>query len=82
MNEKKLYEIVSRVLDVPLTELDLNSSPKTIQSWDSFTGYILLDEIEVEFNVKVTLDEALEISNLGDYKILLEKKGIKMVDNE
>lgn len=78
MNEKKLYEIVSRILDVQLEELDLNSSPKIIPSWDSFTGYILLDEIEVEFNVKVTLDEALTISNLGDYKTLLEKKGVKM----
>lgn len=78
MNEKKLFDIVSRVLNVPFEELDLNSSPKTIQSWDSFTGYILLDEIEVEFDVKITLDEVLEISNLGDYKILLEKKGVKM----
>lgn len=76
MNEKKLYEIVSRVLDVPIEKLNLNSSPKTIDSWDSFTGYILLDEIEVEFNVKITLDEALEISNLGDYKTLLEKKSV------
>lgn len=78
MNNKKLYQIVSRVLNVPLKELNSNSSPKTISSWDSFTGYVLLDEIELEFNVKITLDEALEISNLKDYKILLKNKGVKI----
>lgn len=78
MNKQKLYQIVSRVLDVPVDELDEHSNPEKIPSWDSFNGYVLLDEIEIEFDVKFTLEEALEISNLGDFKKLLENKGIVM----
>jgi len=76
MSEIKLFEIIARVLDTPIEEINENSNPKTIPSWDSFKGYILLDEIESIFNVSITLDEALEIGNVGDYKKILKEKGI------
>ena len=63
----KLYEIVSRVMNVPTSEITDESSPETIESWDSFSGYVLLDEIETEFDVKFTLDETLTIKNIGDF---------------
>ena len=52
------------------------SNPKTIPSWDSFSGYVLLDEIESAFNVSITLEEVLEIKNVGDFKKILKEKGI------
>ncbi len=76
MSEIKLFEIIARVLDTPIEEINENSNPETIVGWDSFKGYILLDEIESTFNVSITLDEALEIENVGDYKKILKEKGI------
>lgn len=81
MNIEKLFDIVSRVFDIPKSNISLNNSPETIEKWDSFNGYILLDEIENEFNVQFSLDETLEIKNIGDFKSLLEKQGI-LFDNE
>ena len=49
MNENKLFEIVARVFNVPIDEINYESNPENIENWDSFTGYVLLDEIETNF---------------------------------
>ena len=77
MNENKLFEIVARVFNVSIDEINYESNPENIENWDSFTGYILLDEIETNFNVKFTMDESLEIEKINDFKNILKKKGIK-----
>ena len=76
MNENKLFEIVARVFNVPIDEINYESNPDNIENWDSFTGYVLLDEIETNFNVKFTMDESLEINKIDDFKNILKKKGI------
>lgn len=70
-----LYEVISRVMNVPISQIDDESGPENIESWDSFNVYILLDEIETAFGIKFTLDETMEISKVGDLKKLLQKHG-------
>jgi len=76
MRDIELFEIVARVLNSSINDINEQSSPNTIKNWDSFNGYILLDEIESTFNVSITLEEALEIETVGDYKKILKEKGI------
>ena len=76
MNEEKLFEIVSRVFNIPINEINYESNPENIENWDSFTGYVLLDEIEINFDVKFTMDESLEIEKVEDFKNILKQKGI------
>ena len=57
----KLYKIIAKVLDVDVSEINDQSRPETIDSWDSMNMYVLIDEIETEFSVKFSLDEILEI---------------------
>jgi len=76
VNKNKLFEIVARVFNVPIDEINYESNPENIENWDSFTGYVLLDEIETNFNVKFTMDESLEIEKINDFKNILKKKGI------
>ena len=77
MNEKKLFEIIARVFDIPLNQVTNQSNSETIEQWDSFTGYILLDEIESEFNIIIGMNDSLEIKNVEDFKRILIKKGIQ-----
>jgi len=72
----KLFEIVSRVFNIPIDQIDEESNPQTIDEWDSFTGYVLLDEIETIFNVSISMDESLKITSVGDFKNILNEKGI------
>ena len=76
MSEKKLFEIVARVFNISINEINYESNPKNIENWDSFTGYVLLDEIETNFDVKFTMDESLEIEKVEDFKNILKNKGI------
>ncbi len=74
----KLYQIVSRVFNVPASEVSDNSGEETIDGWDSFNVYVLLDEIESAYGIKFNLDETLEIKKVGDFKKLLQKHGVAL----
>ena len=73
---KKLFEIVSRVMNIPIAEISESSGPDSIPEWDSFNMFVLLDEIEKEFSVKFSLEETLEIKTIGDFKKKLEEHGV------
>ncbi len=75
---EKLYQIISKVFNVDNSKIDDETSPENLEEWDSFNFYVLLDEIENEFDIKFNLDETLEIKKIGDFKKLFEKYGIDM----
>ena len=77
---KKLYTLIGRIMDVPVTELNDNSSPETIPSWDSFNSYLLLDELESEFQTEFSIDEVVETKNISDIKKHLKNHGIILDD--
>ncbi len=77
---EKLYEIIAKVMDIPINEINDNSSPETIPSWDSFNSYILLDELETEFKTEFTIDEVTETKNVSDIKKHLKIHGIVLDD--
>mgnify|MGYP006212773359 CR=1 FL=1 len=48
-NSKKLYQIISNVMDMPLSEISDSLGPNNIENWDSFNALLLVDELETEF---------------------------------
>ena len=74
----KLYSIISKVMNVPESEINDQSGPETVQAWDSLNLYMLIDDIESEFNVKFTLEEILEIKNVGHFKKILVNHGCEL----
>ena len=78
MMSEKLYNIISKIFSVPITEINDESNPETVKAWDSLNLYMLIDDIETEFNVKFTLEEILEIKNVGDFKKLLVNHGCEL----
>ena len=76
MMSDRLYKIVSKVFGVDVSKINDDSNPENLEEWDSFNFYVLLDEIENEFNIKFDLDETLEIKKIGDFKKMFEKHGI------
>ena len=77
---EKLYSIIAKVMDIPLSNINDQSSPETIESWDSFNSYVLLDELESEFNTEFTIDEVVETKNVSDIKKYLKIHGIELND--
>ena len=77
---RKLYEIIAKVLDVPISEINDESNPETIENWDSFNSLMLADELESEFNISFTLDEIIDSANVAAIKKHLKNHGVSLDD--
>lgn len=77
---EKLYNIISKVLNVPVSEINDESTPESIESWTSFNGYVLLYELESSFKVKFTIDEAMDVKKVADIKRHLKDHGVILDD--
>ena len=74
----KLCDIISKVFSIPISELNDESSPETIESWDSFNGLILVDELESNFNIKFSVSEIIDVKNVKDIKRHLNNHGVDL----
>ena len=66
------------MMDVPESEINDQSSPENIESWDSFNGLALVDELENHFNVKFTISEITDVQNVADIKRHLKNHNIDL----
>ena len=73
-----LYKIISRVFSISESEISDESGPKTIESWDSFNGLVLVDELESHFNVKFTISEITDVKNVADIKRHLKNHNVNL----
>ena len=73
---KKLFNIISRVMEIESSELTDESGPEDVENWDSYNGLLLIDEIESEFNVKFTIEEIFDINSIADIKKYLTNHGV------
>ena len=74
---EKLYQIISKVFNVDSSKINDETNPENLEEWDSFNFYVLLDEIENEFDIKFDLDEILNIKKIGDIEKIFVKHGVK-----
>tara|TARA_Y100000815_G_scaffold233710_1_gene225341 strand:+ start:203 stop:442 length:240 start_codon:yes stop_codon:yes gene_type:complete len=77
---EKLYNIISKVFSVPISEINDESSPETIESWDSFLGLVLIDELESNFNVQFSLSEIVDIKTIKQIKNILKNHGVDSIE--
>lgn len=77
---KKLFSLISQVLEVPEKELSDNSTPESIENWDSYNGLLLVDELESEFKVKFSVEEVYDVHSIADIKRHLKNHGVVLSD--
>jgi len=78
MTSNKLYQLIADVFNINISNINDQSSPESIESWDSFSGYVLLDELESKFNVKFSLEEVTDVKNVADIKQHLQNHGANL----
>ena len=77
---KRLYNLVAKVMSTQSSAVNDESGPESIESWTSFKGYVLLYELESEFKVKFTIDEAMDVKKVADIKRHLRNHGVVLND--
>ncbi|RXJ54418.1 acyl carrier protein [Candidatus Marinarcus aquaticus] len=67
--EAKIKRVMSEVLGIDETLITDNTSPETIESWDSLKQMNLIVAFEEEFDIELS-DE--DISEMLNYKLIVE----------
>ena len=72
------YKIIAKVLSNSESGINDESGPENIESWDSFNGLVLVDELESHFNVKFTISEITDVKNVADIKRHLKNHNVNL----
>ena len=68
--------IIAKVFSIPESEVNDQSSPENIESWDSFNGLILVDELENHFKIKFSISEITDVKTVADIKQHLKNHNV------
>jgi acyl carrier protein len=75
MNEK-LRKRLSDVFETDIDKINEESSPDTIEKWDSVHHLYMIMAIEEGFNIKLTDEETMQLVNCRMIELILKEKGI------
>jgi acyl carrier protein len=65
--EEQVFHILSVTLNIPVSEINSNSSMKTIREWDSLGHLNIVEAMEEYLEIELTLDELSIISSVQDW---------------
>ena len=76
MMDDDVKMILSKVFSIPESEINDKSGPENIESWDSFNGLVLVDELETYFKIKFSISEITDVKNVADIKRHLKNHNV------
>ena len=76
MIEDDVAVIVAKVFSISTSEVNDQSGPENIESWDSFNGLILVDELENHFKIKFSISEITDVKTVADIKRHLQNHNV------
>ena len=68
--------IIAKVFSITESEINDQSGPENIETWDSFNGLVLVDELENHFKIKFTISEITDVKNVADIKRHLKNHNV------
>ena len=72
--ENRIKNIMAAVFEISVDEINDESSPDNIESWDSLKHMNLIVALEEEFGVQFMDEEIVEVMNYALIKLILSKK--------
>lgn len=70
----QVQAIASDIFGVPMDKITADSSPETIETWDSMQHLNLVLAIEEKFGLQLSPEEIEEMKSVGLVAALVEKK--------
>lgn len=69
--EKKLIELVKKILDIESIDIDTNKDQ--IPEWDSFANLQIISEVEEQFDIEIPFEKISEIESIRDILNIIER---------
>lgn len=76
-NNEKLVSAFSEALGIEEKAVVDNLAYQEIHEWDSMAHMVLINELEITFDVSLDTDEVIDLSSVGKSKEILNKHGIE-----
>jgi len=73
--KEKVFDIIAQVMNVPIESVTEESSPESIETWDSLKHMSLILTLEEEFGVQFSDEEIVTMLNVG---LILETLNSKL----
>ena len=74
--ENDVNTIIAKTFSISESEVNDQSGPENIESWDSFNGLILVDELENHFKIKFSISEITDVKTVADIKRHLKNHNV------
>jgi acyl carrier protein len=71
-----LTDLFADCLGVPAQELSDESSPDTVEQWDSMKAMELVSLLEATFEIRLTTREIMKMCTIGIAREVLQSKGV------
>ena len=71
--EARVRRMVADVLDVPQAQVTRDTSPETVETWDSVQHLNIVLSLEQEFGVSVPPEDIDKLRTVGDIVDMVEK---------
>lgn len=75
-NEEKLKKIIGSVFKIDASSVNNETSPDTVENWDSLNHLNLVLALEEGFDVSFTEEQTVEILNFELIKMSLQELGV------
>lgn len=72
----RLTIVFAKFFGLDPERIDDQSSPETVEGWDSLEHLLLLGQVEREFKIKFSVEDILSVRNFKDIRELLGKHGV------
>lgn len=72
----QLLEVFAEEFDLPASDLSDDSSPDTVEEWDSLAAMRLVAAIEETFSVRLSTAEIMKMRSIGIARSVLRGKGV------
>jgi acyl carrier protein len=74
MTNQRLFEVISKIMNVPVELVNEDSSPRNIEKWDSLSQMKLIFAVEEEFEIEFSDDEYVSLDNAAAFISAIQNK--------
>lgn len=73
---RKIFDLIGNVLNIDPSQISDETIHDDIENWDSLNSLLIIDEIEREFNIKISINEIIEINKVADIRQILKRHNV------
>jgi acyl carrier protein len=74
--DAKVENLLSEVLQIPVSEITDDLTMKSVESWDSLKHMELIVSLEQSFEIQLSFDEIVAMQSVSEIKRVLRERGV------